>query len=516
MNTFLRFFYEFISIFFDGVEKIVKGFINGFVQMFNYGDYKQIISNYKGSFSGIEWIFVGLGVAFFVLLVGAILVLIFMGIRKIFRLRKEKLNQDELLDEIGELNDKVKQLMKEKDELMAMKVSQLGLSPEDENNEEAKNGENPEDGEVSTEDLDEAGNVRFPKLVRIDQEYENYKIKNYNNNFTLEELVDNLRCFAASQLHLYYEAHLLRAFIGGLACGKLIILQGISGTGKTSLAYAWGKFVKNDSCIASVQPSWRDKTELLGYFNEFTKKFNESNVLEELYLAGYDDNVHTIILDEMNIARVEYYFAEMLSILEIPQRSEWEIELVTTIWPDDPKRLDKGKLHLPGNLWYIGTINNDDSTFMVTDKVYDRAMPIDINKKIEPFECREQEAVAINSSYLEGLFKQAFEEHKLSQKSIKMVEEIDDYVIAHFRVAFGNRIMKQLRDFTAVYVACGGGEIEAIDYFLAQKVLRKFDQLNIAQIRDEIDGFIKYLDTLVGKGKMKECIEFLERLKKSV
>ena len=142
--------------------------------------------------------------------------------------------------------------------------------------------------------------------------------------------------------------------------------------------------------------------------------------------------------------------------------------------------------------------------------------PIDINKKIEPFECREQEAVAINSSYLEGLFKQAFEEHKLSQKSIKMVEEIDDYVIAHFRVAFGNRIMKQLRDFTAVYVACGGGEIEAIDYFLAQKVLRKFDQLNIAQIRDEIDGFIKYLDTSVGKGKMKECIEFLERLKKSV
>ena len=61
MNTFLRFFYEFISIFFDGVEKIVKGFINGFVQMFNYGDYKQIISNYKGSFSGIEWIFVGSG-----------------------------------------------------------------------------------------------------------------------------------------------------------------------------------------------------------------------------------------------------------------------------------------------------------------------------------------------------------------------------------------------------------------------------------------------------------------------
>ena len=53
----------------------------------------------------------------------------------------------------------------------------------------------------------------------------------------------------------------------------IIILQGISGTGKTSLAYAWGKFVNNDSCVASVEPSWRDKSDFLGYFNEFTKKF---------------------------------------------------------------------------------------------------------------------------------------------------------------------------------------------------------------------------------------------------
>ena len=516
MNTFLRFFYEFISIFFDGVEKIVKGFINGFVQMFNYGDYKQIISNYKGSFSGIEWIFVGLGVAFFVLLVGAILVLIFMGIRKIFRLRKEKLNQDELLDEIGELNDKVKQLMKEKDELMAMKVSQLGLSPEDENNEEAKNGENPEDGEVSTEDLDEAGNVRFPKLVRIDQEYENYKIKNYNNNFTLEELVDNLRCFAASQLHLYYEAHLLRAFIGGLACGKLIILQGISGTGKTSLAYAWGKFVKNDSCIASVQPSWRDKTELLGYFNEFTKKFNESNVLEELYLAGYDDNVHTIILDEMNIARVEYYFAEMLSILEIPQRSEWEIELVTTIWPDDPKRLDKGKLHLPGNLWYIGTINNDDSTFMVTDKVYDRAMPIAIDDKCEAFEALDTEPLKISYKYLDNTFKTAMKDNQVSEETLDKVAKLDRYVIDHFRLSFGNRIVKQLREFVPVFVGCGGTEVAGIDYVIAHKILRKFEQLNLAYIKDEIDGLISYLEELFGKDKMPECKAYLLRLKKTI
>ena len=72
--------------------------------------------------------------------------------------------------------------------------------------------------------------------------------------------------------------------------------------------------------------------------NEFTKKFNETDVLAELYIAGHTDDVHTIILDEMNIARVEYYFAEMLSIMEMPTRDEWIVELVTSSWPDDPKK----------------------------------------------------------------------------------------------------------------------------------------------------------------------------------
>ena len=511
MNTFFRFFYEFISVFFDGIRKILDGIINGITKIFNYLEYKKILDSYSSSFGFLEWIFVVLTVLLLVVIILGVLFLLFIKLRKYLRLRGQRLNQEELLDEIGNLNKKVRQLMKEKEELMAMKVSQLGLKPDGEE-ETGGTGENPEE---QTEDAENAGNVRFPKLVRIDERMRGVKPKNYNGNFTLEELIDNFRCFAATQLHLYYNEPLLRAFFGGLACSKLIILQGISGTGKTSLAYAWGKFVKHNSCIASVQPSWRDKTELLGYFNEFTKKFNESNVLEELYISRFDDDVHTIILDEMNIARVEYYFAEMLSVLEVPNRNEWVIELVTTTWPDDPELLDHGKLRLPGNLWYIGTINNDDSTFMVTDKVYDRAMPIDINEKIDPFSCREQEAMDINSSYLEQLFTDAQEKFAVSEKGINIINKLDDYVIHHFRIAFGNRIMKQLKAFVPVYVACGGDEVSGIDYFLAKKVLRKFEQLNLILIRDEIDGFIKYLNKEFGNGNMKECIEFLERLKKS-
>ena len=509
MNTFLRFFYEFISIFFDGLFFIVKAIVDGAGKMFNVNDYRRIINSYKDSFEGPEWLLVGLVIAILVIIVATIGLLIFFAVRKIIRSRKSKLNQDELLDEIANLNDQVKKLIKEKNEIMAMKVSKLGLRPDEE--EEPLEEENPDENE----EVDDS-KIRFPKLNKIDELYKSYKIKNYGNDFTLEEMLDNFRCYAASQLRLYYDASLLRAFIGGLACSKLIILQGISGTGKTSLAYAWGKFVKQDSCVASVQPSWRDKTELLGYFNEFTKKFNETDVLAELYIAGHDDDVHTIILDEMNIARVEYYFAEMLSIMEMPSRSEWIIELVTSAWPDDPKRIKNGKLLLPPNLWYIGTINNDDSTFMVTDKVYDRAMPIDINTKISAFKCREQEAIDINASYLESLFTKAVESNPISQKSLDKVKEMDEYVIKHFRIAFGNRIMKQMETFVPVYVACGGQELEAIDYFIAKKILRKFDQLNISLIRDEIDPFISYLNKEFGNGVMKECIDYLEMIKKLV
>ena len=515
MNTFLRFFYEFVSIFFEGIWTILKGIYTGFVEMFNIREYGTLIDNYKASFKGAEWLFVGISVLFLIIVLVLVGILIFLAVRKAIRRSTSKLNQDELLEEIADLNEQVHKLMKEKDEIMAMKVSQLGLKPGETPVDETSSSEDG-DEETAEEDLENAGNIRFPKLVQIDEDFKNYKVKNYENNFTLEELLENFRCFSASRLRLYYDATLLRPFFAGLACGKLIILQGISGTGKTSLAYAWGKFVKKDSCVASVQPSWKDKTELLGYFNEFTKKFTETEVLAELYTASFDDDVHTIILDEMNIARVEYYFAEMLSVLEIPSRDEWNIELVTSGWPDDPKKIVRGKLRLPGNLWYIGTINNDDSTYMVTDKVYDRAMPIDIDTKIDPYECRDQEAMDVNSSYLESLFVEATKQYPVSKENLEKVKELDDYVITHFRISFGNRIMKQLNTFVPVYVACGGEELAGIDYFIAKKIFRKFEQLNISFIRDELDPFISYLNKNFGKRTMKECIAYIERIKKSI
>lgn len=519
MNTFLRFFYEFMSIIVEGFGEMFKGIIKGFKRIFSYKDYKYLIEFYSKDFNGKEWVFVVITIATLLIIIGLIVLLILFLVKKYIKFRKSLVQQESLLEEVSKLNEQVVSLVKEKEELLAVLVSQTGNEgllnsssvTGDVSGSEEQSGEQGE-GNLPVAVPDDA---RFPQLSRIDLVNANVTPPNFKNQQSLEQLIDDFRCFAASKLHLYYDASLLRIFISGLACGKMVILQGISGTGKTSLAYAWSKFNKLNPCIASVQPSWRDRSDFFGYLNEFTKRFNETDSLVEVYSALYDDRIHTVVLDEMNLARVEYYFAEILSVLEIPNRDEWLITLVTNHVDSDPKKFVNGKLKLPGNVWYIGTINNDDSTFMVTDKVYDRAMPIDINTKVDPFDCRIQEAVDLKSSYLESLFYKATQDYPVSEKNMKMIIEVDDYMIKHFRISFGNRIMKQLKIFVAVFVGCGGKEVDGIDYFICKKILRKFEQQNIAYIIDEFDPFIQLLRDKFGQDNMTECIAYCELLKKN-
>lgn len=503
MNNIGEFLYEFLGQFFSGIGEMFSGIGSGIGKMFNISGYKDIIEVYQNDFSMPEWVVVCIAIGILLLVVGLIVALIVMIVKKYIKFNKKAIDKEELLNEVANLNNEVSKLMKEKEDILAMKVSHLGLKPEESDIEEP--GEN---NEIDTTES------RFAKLTMIDEDFKNYKVKNYNNTFTLPELCDNFRNFSASQLHLYYKPQMMRLFVSALASTKLVVLQGISGTGKTSLSYAWGKFVKHNSCVASVQPSWKDRTDLFGYFNEFTKKFNETEILKEMYIAGYTDDIYTLILDEMNLSRVEYYFADMLSILEMPNKDEWIIELVPNTWKTDPKRITNGKLHVPANMWYIGTINNDDSTYAVTDKVYDRAMPIDINDKGQAFDAVPTPAMDINYSYLDNLFNTAMKENAISQDMLDRIEQMDNYVIKHFRIAFGNRIVSHMKKFVPVYVGCGGTEIEGIDYFIAKKIFRKFEQLNIAYIKDEIDPFIDFLNKNFGKDAMKECIDYLVRLKK--
>ena len=100
---------------------------------------------------------------------------------------------------------------------------------------------------------------------------------------SLEEICINFRNYAASKLGLYYELEVMKQVFASFGAAKMLILQGISGTGKTSIPYAFGQFIQNPSVICSVQPSWRDRTELFGYYNDFTKKYTETDFLKTLY-----------------------------------------------------------------------------------------------------------------------------------------------------------------------------------------------------------------------------------------
>lgn len=451
-------------------------------------------------------------------------------LRRFFRFRRVEIEKDQLLSEIAELNQQVKQLDLEKKNILGLKVGNLATGTDvgiltgnlvdvnDFNKLDERNATNQVDATTSTEpELVEDDGKRFTKLIAIDEKYKDMPLSIQmapEDMLSLRGIVDRFINFAASQMHLYYSKDVISRFFAGMATGKLIILEGISGTGKTSLPYAMSKFFNNNASIVPVQPSWRDKSEIIGYLNEFTKKFNETDFLKSLYEVTYREDVNYIVLDEMNLARIEYYFAEFLSMMEMPDVSEWKIDLVPSTYPDDPKHLQNGKLLVPQNVWFIGTANKDDSTFTITDKVYDRATTIILNSKANYFDAPFTETLNMSYDYLNELFKKAHEVYSITPKTMESFKKLDDFIQDNFKIAFGNRIMRQIHDFVPVYMACGFDELEGLDYMFATKILRKFESLNIAFLKNEIDQLIALIQKLYGKDSFKDSINYLRQLQK--
>jgi hypothetical protein len=167
-------------------------------------------------------------------------------------------------------------------------------------------------------------------------------------------------------------------------------------------------------------------------------------------------------------------------------------------------------------MWFIGTANNDDSTFAISDKVYDRAMIMNLDKKSKWFDAPRTSGVQISISHWERLVKEAIDKYKITYRNRKRIQRLDDYMIKHFHITFGNRIMKQINQYVPVMIACGGDEIEAIDDILAKKVLRKLESQNPIYVRNAADGLRAYLDELFGQDKMQSCKAYLTRLEHNV
>lgn len=541
MSEFLKFAYEVLS---QVVYNLVT-WIAAFIRLFITG-WVQYFLIFKTYFPTLNILAKILSVLLMLLLLAIPVVIIILLIRRMIlhhQLKADSTDNATLYREIGRLNKQVLDLMEEKNNILALKVNAMGgveripymgasaLTEDTIPSLENVTGNEIPSGramEAMVENTDpnkaplvraviegkEDTNVahRFPKLSLVDVKYKDFQPPQYDNEISLQEFTEGYRMFAASQMGLYYTPEIVRRFVAGMAASKLLILEGISGTGKTSLPYSFSRYMDNPATIISVQPSFRDRSELLGYFNEFSKKFNETEFLRALYEANYNQTPTLIVLDEMNLARIEYYFAEMLSVLEMPSKDEWILDLVPTAWKGDPYKMDNGKIHVADSTWFIGTANNDDSTFTITDKVYDRAMPIELNERADEFECEMYPACDVTAEHLEYMFQKAKEDYPISEELMEKMQKLDSYLITRFKLAFGNRIMKQLYDFIPVYVACGGTELGGMDYIIARKVLKKFESMNVSFVRDEITGLISYIDKTFGEDGMPDSKEYLRRI----
>ena len=548
MSEFLKFAFELLSQVVYNIAQVLASLLKLLIT--GWAEYFLIFKTYIGTLNIAGKI---LSVLLMLILIAIPVLIVVLIVRKIIlkhQLKNDDVDNSELYKEIGRLNKQVLNLMDEKNSILALKVNAMGGTERipymgasalvDDGIPTVGNVTNAS-GEAAASVVPSAvaaggkagvvpGAViaggtlkavledkpdvlhRFPKLQLVDEKYANYVEPAFNNDISLEEFADNYRLFAASQMHLYYTPEIIRRFVAGMAASKLLILEGISGTGKTSLPYSFSRYMNNPATIVSVQPSFRDRTELLGYFNEFSKRFNETEFLRALYEANYRQEPTMIVLDEMNLARIEYYFAEMLSVLEMPSKDEWVLDLVPTAWDGDPVKLDSGKIHVTDGTWFIGTANNDDSTFTITDKVYDRAMPIELNERADAFECDLQPACEITTEHLLYLFQKAKVEHPISDVMMENIQKLDKYLLTRFKLSFGNRIMKHMYDFIPVYVACGGTELDAMDYIVARTVLKKFESLNVSFVRDEITGLISYIEKIFGTEGMNDSKEYLRRI----
>ena len=329
---------------------------------------------------------------------------------------------------------------------------------------------------------------------------------------------------------LYYSDSDIRAFLGGIAMSKLHLLQGISGTGKTSLpiafARALGQRGQANYKLIEVQAGWRDRQDLIGYYNSFESKFYETEFLTALYEAQcpkFQDQIYIIVLDEMNLSRPEQYFADFLSKLE--QESP-TLTLNTDLERSSPKLFrNNDTLSIPPNVWFVGTANQDETTLEFADKTYDRAHVMELERSHESFEVPNLlPRDPISYDELTSAFKKAQERHE--HQATKAYEFLNDNLSSilesKFKIAWGNRLEKQMSRYIPVVIAAGGSLTEATDRILATKILRKvrdrhdIQQTDLIEIRDIIDTYWSDLDKGTPNKSLKIIESELKRLDRGV
>lgn len=319
------------------------------------------------------------------------------------------------------------------------------------------------------------------------------------------------------RLHLSYSAEDMATFVAGLGASRLTILQGMSGTGKTSLPKIFTEAIMGNCEIVEVESSWRDKNELIGYYNEFSKCFTPKKFTQVLYKARLDPTVLTlIVLDEMNLSRIEYYFSDFLSLMENEEdKREIKLSNVKLFRTENGQKLpyaglvDGHTVKIPTNVWFVGTANRDESTFAISDKVYDRAQTMNFDKRApkiysfgEPLEKR-----FVPYDMLVKLFESAKNDYSFDAENNAAVQKTEK-LLAPFNISFGNRVLRQIEDFVKIYCSCFGdkaaAEKTAVERILLSKVVSKLEN----KIVENKEALAAEFD----KADLKSCGAFVRKL----
>ena len=337
------------------------------------------------------------------------------------------------------------------------------------------------------------------------------------NHTTLNQLVNFVVDYAKnSRLHLSYTPEDIATFVAGMGASKLSILQGMSGTGKTSLPKIFAEAVYGNCDIIEVESSWKDKNELLGYYNEFSMKYTPKKFTQALYKAALNPDIFTfILLDEMNLSRIEYYFSDFLSLMENEEHMR-EIKLINIKLSRkvegqdfDYLALNEGHtLKVPKNVWFIGTANRDESTFVISDKVYDRAHTMNFTKRAPKVRnyAAPMEKQFYDYETMNRLFVDAKKQGNFDAENSELIKAVE-VLLAPFNISFGNRILKQIEEFVNIYQACfdkENVESEAVEKILLIKVVSKLETKTLDDKEKLEQEFTKL--------KLHQCAAFIRRL----
>lgn len=279
---------------------------------------------------------------------------------------------------------------------------------------------------------------------------------------------------------LHFRLEDIQLLIAGLAMSQLHIFQGISGTGKTSLAKAFAKAVGGHCTDIAVQAGWRDRDDLLGHYNAFEKRFYERDCLQGLYraqTAAYKDRCNIILLDEMNLSRPEQYFAEFLSALEKNDPRDRLISLSESQLPNAPALLVEGRrIRVPHNVWFVGTANHDETTNEFADKTYDRAHVMTLPRHEAGFKVEPKPKASFSYGSLIERFDAAVTQNadEVSELLAELTTgPLTSILQDRFDLGWGNRLERQAMRFVPVYMAAGGRKEDALDHLLASRVFRR-------------------------------------------